>query len=388
MISPFWSLIWAAPFLPALPASRRKPDLNDYPPAADGKLSVIIPARNEAGNIATVLEAVTASEYPELEIVVVDDRSTDATGEIVRRCTAKDSRIRLVPGADLPAGWYGKPWACLQGARASTGKYLLFTDADTRHHPTLIGRALSALLTEKPGLLTVAPRQLCLTFWERVVMPQVWVLLGIRYHPARVNRATKSRDIIANGQFILLKRESYEAIGTHEAVKGEVAEDLALAQTAHGKGQRVWFAFAENLMETRMYDGLGPMIEGWSKNLYLGGRRSFPDQPLLQGLVPLSLSIAMVFWLVPPVALVVALLAAPALLNAALAATIVCLLFWSGVVRAMRIPLIYVLAYPAGSVMALYILLRSTWRGGKRIEWRGRTYEEATTGKPTAISNG
>ncbi|HTO74313.1 MAG TPA: glycosyltransferase [Gemmatimonadales bacterium] len=387
MISPLWSLIWAAPFIPALSASRRKPDLNDYPPAADGKLSVIIPARNEAGNIATVLDAVTASAYPDLEIVVVDDRSTDATADIVRRVAAKDPRVRLIPGQELPAGWYGKPWACLQGARASSGRYLLFTDADTRHHPTLIGRAVSAMMTEKPGLLTVAPRQLCLTFWERVVMPQVWLLLGIRYHPARVNHATKSRDIIANGQFILMQRESYQAIGTHEAVKGEVAEDLALAQTAHRKGQRVWFAFAENLMETRMYDGLRPMIEGWSKNLYLGGRRSFPDQPLLQALVPLSLSIAMLFWLIPPVALAVALVAAPWLLNAALVATGICIVFWSGVVRAMQIPLIYALAYPAGSVMALYILLRSTWRGGKRIEWRGRTYEESGAGTPTSLGS-
>ena len=96
-------------------------------------------------------------------------------------------------------------------------------------------------------LLTVSPRQRCETFWERVVMPQIWLLLGIRYHPRRVNRATRERDVIANGQFILVRRESYEAVGTHEAVRAEVAEDLALAQAFHRAGRKLYFAFAESL---------------------------------------------------------------------------------------------------------------------------------------------
>jgi len=300
LISLLYALPWAAPFLLALPSSRRKPNLADLAPAADGLVSVIIPARNEASNIATVLDSVTGSDYPDLEILVVDDRSTDDTAPIVARYASRDSRVRLIVGEELPAGWYGKPWACAQGAQAATGHHLLFIDADTRHDPSLIGRAVAGLVTERPGLLTVAPRQLCLTFWERVVMPQVWLLLGVRYHPSRVNRATRSRDIIANGQFILLSRQTYDAIGSHAAVRGEIAEDLALAQVAHEKGQRVWFVFAETLMATRMYDGLASMIEGWSKNVYLGGRRTFPGQPVLQALVPFTLAGAMLFWLIPP----------------------------------------------------------------------------------------
>lgn len=384
MISLLYALPWAAPFLLALPGSRRKPSLTDFAPAADGLVSLIIPARNEAANIATVLDSVTGSAYPELEILVVDDRSTDETANIAAGYAVRDPRVRLIAGEELPEGWYGKPWACAQGAMAARGRHLLFIDADTRHDPTLIGRAVAALISEKPGLVTIAPRQLCLTFWERVVMPQIWMPLGIRYHPSRVNRATRSRDIIANGQFILLRRETYEAIGTHAAVRGEVAEDLALAQVAHEKGRRVWFAFAETLMATRMYDGLAAMIEGWSKNVYLGGRRTFPGQPVLQALVPVALAGGMLFWLVPPIVLLVALLAAPALVGAALLATAICLLFWTGVAWAMQIPPWYSLAYPAGSAVALYIVLRSTWRGRRRIEWRGRIYREASEGKPAA----
>jgi chlorobactene glucosyltransferase len=383
LISLWYALPWAAPPLLALSASGRQPNLADFAPAADGLVSVIIPARNEARNIATVLGTLLASEYPELEIVVVNDRSTDETAAMVRRLAAGDTRIRLIEGEELPDGWYGKPWACSQGARAARGGILLFTDADTRHTPTLIGRAVGALITERPGLVTIAPRQLCLSFWERVVMPQVWLLLGVRYHPSRVNRATHSRDIIANGQFILIRREVYGAIGTHAAVRGEVAEDLALAQRAHENGQRVWFAFAESLMETRMYDGLAPMIEGWSKNLYLGGRRTFPGQPVLQALVPLMLAGAVFYWLVPPLLLVVALISLPALLGPALLATMICTIFWAGVMKVMQIPVMYALLYPAGGVMALYIVLRSVWRGGRRVEWKGRTYDEGSGGAPT-----
>jgi chlorobactene glucosyltransferase len=388
LIPLLYALPWAAPFFLVLPGARRKPSLTDLAPAADGLVSVIIPARNEAGNIATVLDSVARSEYPELEILVVDDRSTDETAAIVARHAAREPRLRLIAGEPLPPGWYGKPWACVQGARAARGRHLLFIDADTRHHPTLIGRAIAGLVTEKPGLLTVAPRQLCLTFWERVVMPQIWLLLGVRYHPGRVNRATRSRDIIANGQFILMSRPTYDAIGTHAAVRGEVAEDLALAQVAHEHGQRIWFVFAETLMETRMYDGLAAMIEGWSKNVYLGGRRTFPGQPVLQALVPFALAAAILFWLIPPLALLASVTAFPALTSVSLLATGLSVLFWAGVVRVMQIPLGYALAYPAGGLMALYIVLRSTWRAGRRVEWRGRTYTESSEGRPEAAPEG
>jgi hypothetical protein len=238
---------------------------------------------------------------------------------------------------------------------------------------------VGALRAEQADLVTVAPHQLCVTFWERVVMPQIWLLLALRYHPARVNRATRERDVIANGQFILMPRASYEAVGTHEVVRGEVAEDLALAQALHRAGRRLHFAFAERLMETRMYRSLPELIEGWSKNMYLGGRRSFPDEPLLRSLVPLMLVLAFAFWLLPP-AVLIATGGTGGVGAAGLLATVLSAVFWMLISHGMRIPAWYGLLYPLGALVAMYIGARSAWRGGRLVEWRGRSY--ATGGPP------
>jgi chlorobactene glucosyltransferase len=372
------ALPWVLPFFTLPRLARRTPSLIDTRPESGGLVSVVIPARNESSTIATVVGSILATTYDPIELLVVDDRSTDNTVAIVERLS--DPRLRLLRGAALPDGWYGKPWACFQGYRAAKGKILLFTDADTRHAPELLSRAVGALLKEEAGLVTVAPVQRCVTFWERVVMPQIWLLLALRYHPEGVNRARRERDVIANGQFILTTRKAYEAAGTHEAVRHEVAEDLTLAQTFLRHGYKLHFAFAERLMETRMYQGLSQLIEGWSKNIYLGGRRSFPQEPLLRALVPVMLVVAMLYWLMPPVVLLTSAvdpglneLALAALLGTAFSAA-----FWMLMCHGMEIPAWYGLAYPLGALMALYIILRSTWRGSRRVEWKGRVYRGKT----------
>lgn len=368
---------WVLPLLTLPRLASRKPNLSDAPVAAGRLVSVIVPARNESATIATVIRSILATTYDPMELLVVDDRSSDDTAGVVSRIS--DSRLRLIHGAELPEGWYGKPWACYQGYLAATGDLLLFTDADTQHDKELIGRAAGALIQEQAGLVTVSPLQRCVTFWERVVMPQIWFLLALRYHPPTVNRARQERDVIANGQFILTTREAYEAVGTHAAVRREVAEDLALAQAYLRHGRKLHFAFAERLMETRMYQSLSQLIEGWSKNVYLGGRRSFPHQPLLRALVPVMLIVAMVFWLVPP-ALLIAAAACPLLRSlgpAALLATIASVLFWMVMCRQMQIPVAYGLGYPLGAVMTLWIVVRSTWRGARKVEWRGRIYRDS-----------
>jgi chlorobactene glucosyltransferase len=364
------ALPWLAPFatLPGLADTR--PNLSDVAPTSGELVSVIVPARNEAATIETVVRSVLQSAYRPLELLVVDDRSTDATGTILRRLAAEDRRLRELDGEPLPDGWFGKPWACEQGYREARGDLLLFTDADTRHHPELLGRAVAALRSEGAGLLTVAPHQRCITFWERLVMPQIWLLLALRYHPQRVNRARHARDVIANGQFILASREAYEAVGTHAAVRHEVAEDLALAQRFLRLGRRIHFAFADGFMETRMYRSLPELIEGWSKNIYLGGRRSFPEEPLLRAAAPLMVLAALLFWLVPPAMLVLG----GEVRSASMLAVGLSAVFWILISVGMRIPFYYGLAYPLGALMALYIAARSTWRGARKVQWRGRTY--------------
>lgn len=368
------ALPWLAPFVVLVRLASRSPNLADTSPTEAGLVSIIVPARNEADNIKEMVQSVLSTAYDPVEILVVDDRSTDETADIVRALAAEDGRVRLIQGVPLERGWYGKPWACLQGYRAAAGEYLVFTDADTRHEPPLLAHALGAARQHDADLVTISPRQLCLTFWERVVMPQVWAILGTRYAPKVVNRPRSKRDVIANGQFILVTRSSYEAVGTHEAVKGEVAEDLGLAQRYFGVGRKMHFAFAESLMTTRMYRNLAGLIEGWSKNMFLGARQSYPDEPLRRAVMPLLVMLVFVFWLIPPLLLLLAAFGVQhPLFDSAVIATLASILFWGTVSFGMGIPPIYALGYPVGAAMTLFIYARSLWRG-RRVEWRGREY--------------
>jgi len=369
------ALPWAAPFVAFARLARRRPSLADAPPAGGRLVSIIVPARNEQDNLPTLLPTLLASRYPSFEVVVVDDRSTDGTADVARRFAARDGRVRLVEGAELPPGWIGKPWACEQGYRAARGDLLLFTDADTRHHPELLGRAVGVLESERRDLVTVLGTLACGSFWERVIMPIIGALLAIRFHPGTVNRARKAREVIANGQFILVTREGYEAVGTHASVRHEVAEDLALAQVYFRAGKRQLFVFGLDYLETRMYTSLAGLVEGWSKNVYVGGRRSYPDEPVLRALIPVMFAAGALFWLLPPVVLLLALAGvAPWLLPAALTAAGLSALFWVAFFAGFGVNPLYGLTYPLGVSMTAWIFARSSRRGERRIEWRGRTY--------------
>ena len=373
------ALPWALPLFGIPRLAGTKPSLNDVTPVTGVKLSVIIPARNESAQIGTVLASVLASTYTPLEIVVVDDRSSDDTARKVAELAANDARLHLVLGRGLPRGWYGKPWACQQGADAATGDVLVFIDADTSHHPELMARAVAMLQQSKADLLTIAPRQLVVSFWERVIMPQVWVMLGIRYHPSSVNKARKPWRVIANGQFMMFPRASYAAAGGHAAVRGEVVEDLAMAQRMVALGKKLYFAFAYDLMETRMYQDLRQVVEGWSKNLFIGARISLGENPVLRFLAPLLLLLNAGFWLTPPILLACALAGdTPSMFTPAAIAAGLSVLFWSLISFGMRAPPWYGLLYPLGAAMFLWILGRSAWRGTRRVEWRGRVYDEVT----------
>lgn len=366
------ALPWLLPFLALPRLATRRPALHATAPVPNDHpmVSIIVPARNEEGTLPGLLPSLLASRWPDFEVLVVDDQSTDGTSAIVAEHAVRDPRVRLISGAPLPSGWFGKPWACVQGFREARGDLICFTDADTVHEPALLAAAVAALREEGggTGALSIITEQVCLTFWERVVMPQVWLLLGIRYHPLRVNRATTGRDTIANGQYILLTREAYVKAGTHEAVRGAVAEDLALAQRLLETGHPVRMRFSSGLIRTRMYRSLAELVEGWSKNLYLGGRQSFPHQPLLRFLVPVTLLAGFLFWLMPPIALLVG---GGAWAWIATGASVV---FWVLVSAGMGIPVPYGAGYPAGAAMAAWIALRSIIRGGRRVQWRNRTY--------------
>lgn len=345
----------------------RSPRLRDYAPLTDGPLvSVIIPARNEARNIERCVRSILATAYTPIEVIVVDDRSTDGTAEIVEPATG--GRLRLVRGAELPPGWFGKQWALVQGYRVARGDLLIFADADTKHEPELIPRAVRALQTERVDLFSVLPRQEMRTFWERLIQPHVFLALETGVGDLRlVNRTRIEWRAIANGQFILTPRSAYEAVGTHEAVKDTVAEDLRLAQVYVRAGKDILLVYATEFLSTRMYASLREIVAGWSKNLASGVPMMTPPVRWIRATAPYLMWIPSLFWLAPP-----ALWLATGWHGAAIA-TILSLLTWIAVYAMERAPVWYAVLYPLGAAVVAFIMLRSAWRG-RRIEWRGRTY--------------
>ncbi len=351
----------------------RGPLLRTYEPRSRGPLvSVIIPARNEAENIERCVRSVLATSYDPVEVIVVDDRSTDETASIVldlEQSPEARGRLRLVRGEELPPGWFGKPWALVQGWRAARGDLLLMIDADTRQTADLIGRTVAALEKEHVDLLSVLSHQEMLTFWERVIQPHVFLALASRVSDLRrINRTRVVWDAIASGQFILTPRAVYEAAGTHEAVRDSVTEDLALAQSYVRRGLDIFLVHGAEFLTTRMYRRFRDIVEGWSKNLASGVPMMMPPSIILRRVAPYIMWIPSLVWIAPP--LIWALTGWPW----ALATVVISLFVWGVVYWAEGAPVVYALLYPFGAVMVAYIMIRSAWRGSRKIEWRGRVY--------------
>jgi len=374
-----WTAPWVVPPIVALVRSLNSRSLDDVPavpPIPAPLVSVIIPARNEQRNIDRCVRSVLATRYPALEVIVVDDHSTDATGAIARAIARDDARLMVVDAPDLPDGWFGKQWACATGARVAHGGLLLFTDADTLHTPDLLSRAVNALRDRDAALLSLAGHQEMHSFWERIVQPQMFALLSIRYGGTEhVSHARRAEDVIANGQFILMRRDAYDAIGGHAAVRDRVAEDMALAQEFFRAGKRIVLFLALHQFSTHMYASLREVIDGWRKNIYAGGRHAALGGRAGRVAYPAVLIALPLAGLAPPVILLLA--AAGALSSAWLlwSAIVVgaSLVFWAATYRFMSESPAYALLYPLGLATVLYIAAGAIARG-KRVEWKNRTY--------------
>jgi chlorobactene glucosyltransferase len=378
-----WALVAAAPWIVVPPLAmlrvRRSRSLDDEssiaPPRAP-LVSVIVPARNEARNIGRCVRSILSSRYPSLELIVVDDHSQDETAALAREAANGDSRLRVMSNPPLPNGWFGKQWACATGVHAARGELLLFTDADTEHAPDLLPRAVNALLREDVGLLTVAGHQETHGFWERLLQPQVFWMLLVRYGGTEsVSRARRAEDVIANGQFLLVRRTAYETVGGHEAVRDKVAEDLALAQRFHRAGIQVRLLRGDDQLSTRMYASLSELIAGWGKNIYAGGIDAMPGGRLGRVLFPFVLPLQPLMIVVPPIVLTMALLSILGgdWLLWSVTSVATNLLWWALIYRGFRQRVWYALAAPLGSAMLLYIIGRAIARG-RRVGWKGRQY--------------
>lgn len=349
-------------------------------------VSVIVPARNEARFIVGCLGSLGRLKGVPYEVVVVDDRSTDGTAGLARAVPQGNAReLRVIEGGALPNGWFGKPWACHQGARAARGRLLLFTDADTTHHPDLLARALAAMSEDQAQAVSVMGRQELGTFAERLVQPQIFLLMGIRFRRLdRVLGPERWQEAIANGQYILVEREPYEDIGGHETVRDEVAEDLRLAQELTRAGFRLSVRSGLDVLSTRMYTSLRELVDGWTKNVAVGARQAAGRWGA--SALPAMAGFLVVAWLLPPAVLATALggrvlgawsVDPNALWWAALTGA-VSVLVWAAGYRRFDVSARYAVLYPLGAAVALFIVLRSGIRGARRIEWKGRRYRGST----------
>ena len=374
-----WALPFVLPLLAVLLRARHSRSLDEYSPgvAPDAPLvSVVIPARNERRNIERCARSVLSTTYPRVDVIVVDDHSTDGTGDIATTIAAADSRLRVIQAPALAEGWFGKQWACAAGAGVARGELLLFTDADTKHEPDLLPRAVDALRRERADLVTLSGHQEMHSFWERVIQPQLFVLILIRYGGTEnVSHAKRPGDAIANGQFILTSREAYDAVGGHAAVRDVVAEDMALAQTFVRAQRRILLLLARSQFSTHMYASLSELIRGWGKNIYAAGRTAALGGAAGRALYPVILLATPIIGLAPVIAL---LLSATGVLSTAWlmwsAIVVACsLVFWGIVYRFSGEPVRYALTYPLGLAMLLYISAGSI-RRGRRVEWKDRAY--------------
>jgi chlorobactene glucosyltransferase len=353
------------------------------PPPAISKaplISICIPARNEAHNIRKCVVAALGQDYPKIEVIVLDDRSTDATLTQLKEIASQDSRLIPISGSDLPEGWAGKPHALFQASAVARGEWLCFVDADTFLNPEAISSCYAKAIETKADLFTVMTRQILGSFWEKVVMPLVMTALSVGFSPRKVNDPSR-RDAIANGQFIMIKRAVYDAIGGHESVKDQITEDKAISERVKWNGHRLVVADGMQVLSTRMYTSLPSMWEGWTKNIYLG-LRDHPSMLLLGAfgaLLALTVALFLPIWPVLGLLLysktgdVLALI----IIAQALLVFAILIMMRARVARIMKISAWYAWTTPLGAGVFAAMMLTSAWKviSGTGVTWKGRLYK-------------
>lgn len=356
--------------------SRSIDEFSETPPLDPALVSIVIPARNEAHNIERCVRSVLDTTWPRVEVIAVDDQSTDGTAAILSELQRSDPRLLVFAADPLPRGWFGKQWACHTGAMKAKGSILCFTDADTAHGPELLARSVNAMTGRRADLFSVIGRQDMVTIWEKLVQPQVFAMLNMWYGgPEMVTNSRKAWRKIANGQFLMMPREAYDAAGGHEAVRHTVAEDLMLAQRFHSLERRVVFMEARDHFSTRMYRSLRELIHGWGKNVYAGGLHALPRIPLLRLVFPFLLLLPALLELAPVVTLAAVafgLLPGPVLLWA-IVASAATLLAWTIIYMDEGESPLLGLLYPLGAALTLFIFTRAIVRG-RNVSWKNRAY--------------
>jgi chlorobactene glucosyltransferase len=368
--------------------SRTQMEINveprDWPQDVPAPLiSMIVPARDEERNIRRCAQGLLEQEYPNWELIVVDDRSTDATAEILETVRLEFDRNRggrrdmqVVQGNELPGGCAGKPFALVQGAGRAEGDWLCFIDADTFASPRLISSTILAAMDHEADMFSILTDQILGSFWERVVIPVVFTGLSFGF-PAKEVNDPQEPNAIANGQFILIKTKVYRAVGGHQAVRERIDEDRALARLVKDSGYRLVLADGRDLARTRMYTSFRELWEGWTKNIFLGmqGRLGLllfgGVLGLIAALVLPAWPLAGVLWWVQgggPAATIITL--------QALVLWIVLVYIRARAARAFHISPVYGLTISLGALVFTSMILVSAFKviSGVGVTWKGRRY--------------
>jgi len=331
--------------------------------ASAGPVTAIVPARNEEAVIAACITSL--ARQPEIcEILVVNDQSTDATARVVRHLMEKIPNLRLLESGGLPDGWVGKNHALWVGVQQAKSPWLLFTDADAEHERDSVSHALGIAQEQSAALISFSPEQITETWYEKALIPYIYLRLAKRFSYENVNDP-KSSAAAANGQFLMMRRDVYEAIGGHSSVAGEVLEDVAIAMRAKSAGHRIWFGSGKGIVRVRMYRSFQAMRQGWKKNLYrLMGGTPWAVFREIESNLP---------WI--PLLLIVAGLKYPFLLFLGVLFLIVRQTSYGLDLIRNQYPFSFIFYYVPG--LALYVgALWASYRGHVhgRIQWKGREY--------------
>ena len=354
------------------------------PPENPPLVSILVPARNEERSIEACAGSLLRQDYPNCEVIVLDDHSDDGTGAIVEQlfADAKNQRpnltVRLLRGEPLPEGWTGKNWACHQLSQAARGEFLFFTDADTEHAPGTVTAAVAYSQRNRAGLLSAWPRLLTVTPGEKLIVPVI-VLIGFAFCPFWLQRWIQEKperaaghDVrgmgVANGQFMFFSRRAYVRIGGHEAVRAHVVEDLTLGRQIAAlmpEGERLFNCDALQFSTVRMYRSFAETWEGFTKNI----RAAFDDRGVMFWLFGCAQA-AVFFW--PFIAIFLV----PAPLRWVVGLQIAIIFFIRFLLAArFRTSRFGALLHPVGVLLMMLIGLNS-WRlsKGRGVVWKGRTY--------------
>ncbi|PYS99683.1 MAG: hypothetical protein DMF65_09350 [Acidobacteria bacterium] len=342
------------------------------------RVSVLVPARNEEHRVLLkCVRSILAQDYGDFEVVAVNDRSTDATGPILHALAAGDERLRVVEGAETPAGWLGKPFALQQALAASRGSWILSTDADMIFHPAALRTALEYACARGCDTLALVPYFESVSFWERVLI-SAWAWAMLVFFPPELINHPKSPLAVGVGGFFLIRRDALERVGGFASIRAEVLDDMRLAEILKRAGARTNVEHAPDLVSTRMYTNLREIWEGASKNWFAVLKFSL-------SLTLLMLACVFLVTILPPAlaaasALAVALGSANEFWRHLLVPT---LSTWAVIVsllalvnRKYDVPFLYALTAPLGWVMSCAILIGSAYGvlTGRGLTWKGRRF--------------